>query len=82
MSAKKYIVKTPVNHDNKPYEIGDRIDLEDEAAAGLLEVKAIELGVAEVDTKKSAAAADTGGTPDTPAPAPAKATTKPTTNKK
>lgn len=38
----KYIVKTPVDHDNKAYTPGKPIDLDDEQAEALLAVGAIE----------------------------------------
>jgi hypothetical protein len=42
MSRKQYAVKTVVDHDNKRYEIGSTIDLDDEQAESLLALKAIE----------------------------------------
>ena len=39
----KYTVLSPVDHDKTRYEIGASIDLEENEAKGLLDVKAIEL---------------------------------------
>jgi hypothetical protein len=39
----RYVVKSPLNHNNKPYEIGKTLELTDEEAAPLLPLGVIEL---------------------------------------
>lgn len=39
---KSYQVLTRIEHDNKPYEIGAQIELDDDAAKVLIDVKAID----------------------------------------
>lgn len=52
MPKKTYVAKTPINHDQKDYAVGDSIELDDKTEApALLDVAAIEL-----DTTKKAAA--------------------------
>lgn len=46
MAKKSHQVASPIRCDGKDYAVGDRIDLEDKDASGLLEVKAIELSSA------------------------------------
>lgn len=38
----KYVCKTPISHDGKPYSEGDPITLDDEAAKPLLALEAID----------------------------------------
>ena len=52
MATKTYTVKTPVNHDNTPYEPGASIELEQKDAAPLLQVGAIEPAPKEAAAKK------------------------------
>lgn len=48
----KYIVKSPLNHDGKLYEMSKTIELTEEQAAPLLAVKAIEPPSAQTPEKK------------------------------
>lgn len=59
MSTKKYTVLRRLEHDNKPYEVGAEIELNDTAAADLLGVQAIETGVTAEPAAGAEAAADT-----------------------
>lgn len=60
--SKKYSVLNRTNHDNADYEIGSTIELEDDQAAPLLKVAAIELNAtapsAKANKKSDAAVAE------------------------
>lgn len=42
MAKKTYQVQNPIKYNGKEFAVGDQLDLDDEDAVGLLEVKAIE----------------------------------------
>lgn len=43
----KYIVNSPLNHDNRPYAIGDTVEMSEEQAAHLVELGRITLDARE-----------------------------------